>query len=182
MRLAVGTIQGMINSKGYLQMLNGFKEEVLGYYDEPNPSLRNTLHEFCKILNQNISMLFRDYTVDSFKAKSQYHTLARRYINRKRNMWLYFVSCTDSTHAPRGFLETETLLFYYKGFVAELCFQQDAKDRWFFKLNDIIINKKEVLDKEGLTKRLEQTGIDPHHYYKMLQAALNRMHSNYYFL
>lgn len=43
-------------------------------------------------------------------------------------MWLYFVSCTDSTHAPRGFLETETLLFDYKGFVVELCFQQDVKD------------------------------------------------------
>jgi hypothetical protein len=45
-------------------------------------------------------------------------------INGSGNIWLYFLGCTDGTHAPDYFRETEDFAYCYRGFIAKLIFEE----------------------------------------------------------
>ncbi|KGK91269.1 hypothetical protein DP73_04735 [Desulfosporosinus sp. HMP52] len=158
-----------------------FKEETLGYQDEPDTLLKNTLQEFCDILNQSIGDIYlKKYTMEHFKSRYRYAPLASRLINYERDVWLYFIGCTDGTHAPADFLESEWLLFYYKGFVIRLDFEEHRAARRTFKLKRITSKLQVIHDKTELNKKLAEQGIEPNQYHTMLQIALNTLRSNYY--
>lgn len=163
------------------ECLSVFKEETLSYYDELDASLQNTLQIFCDVLNKNgIQDIFlKAYSIDSFKSKYKYSSVASRYINYKGDIWLYCIGCTDGTHAPADFLESEWLLFYYKKFAIRLNFEENKKGNPKFKLDHMTINMH-IITKSQLDQILEEEGFDQVHYYHMLQLALNVYRSNYY--
>lgn len=155
-----------------------FKEETLGFIGETDTLSQSTLLEFCDILNQNsISSI---YTVEHFRSMSKYDLMNRRLINYERDVWLYFMGCTDGTHAPMDFLESEWLIFYYKGFVIRLDFEEHRATRCTFKLKLITTNKQVINSKNELNHKLEEQGIAPNQYHMMLQIALNTRRPNYY--
>ncbi|HPT76103.1 MAG: hypothetical protein GX198_00995 [Epulopiscium sp.] len=174
-----GTSIYRYNDKLKKELLTLFKKELLAYYGEPERALQNKLCEFCEILNQNV--ISAKYTVESFRVQDddENDILPSRLINRDGDIWLYFVGPADDTHLLSDNLETERLLFYYKGFVTCLFFSKNKTDKGFFKLNAFFVNKQEI-DKDELIEKLKENGIDSNEYHEILQIVLNNLHFNRY--
>lgn len=162
-----------------------FKEDILSFRGEPDEEERKKLQKICDVLNGRgiAHLVTRGYTVERFKLQSEYRPEERRFINKEGDIWIYFMGCTDGTHAPAGFRESEWFMFYYKGFAAELHFEEQFTAPRTFKLKIAFVKGYHIAEMSELNTILHEKGILVEKYYQLLREALDasRPYSpNYY--
>ena len=152
-----------------------FKRETLSYSGELTGAERERLQEICQLLNGRgiLRVLSKGYTVEGFRIKNSYEPKAYRLIDSKGDIWLYFLGCTDGTHAPEGFRETEWFLFCYKGLAAELHFEQQFTSPVSFLLKQVYTDEYRDIGVSGLNALLREKGIPSEEYYQALKDALD---------
>lgn len=162
-----------------------FKEEILSFRGEPDEEERIKLQKICDVLNGRgiVHLISQGYTVEKFKHQSEYTPEKRRFINAEGDIWIYFMGCTDGTHAPAGFRESEWFMFYYKGFAAELHFEEEFTAPRTFKLKIAFVKGYHIAEISELNALLYEKEILVEKYYQLLREALNAYRpnsSNYY--
>jgi len=88
------------------------------------------------------------------------------------------MGCTDSTHAPAGFRESEWFMFYYKGFSAELHFEEQFTAPRTFKLKIAFVKGYHIAEISELNTILHENGILVEKYYQILREALDAFRHN----
>lgn len=146
-----------------------FVKEILSYYDEPNEEQQKKLQDICNILNSFYRGL-EVYKIEHFKMKSKYGPEKYQWINKEGDIWLYFMGCTDGTHAPDDFKETEWLAFFYKGIAVELNFEEQMTGPRTFKLKNIVTSYPGIQDIQTL---LSDNKVSPDEYYSILREVLD---------
>ena len=144
--------------------------------DELDETGYKKLQEICDVLSVHGKYSQRYCKVESFKIKCAYQE-KYRLINEEGDIWLYFMGCTDGTHAPSDFKESEWLMFYYKGFAVELEFEQQRGAPVPFKLKFVVSNGTVINELQML---LLEKGIFVDKYYHIMRKALNAQRPNYY--
>lgn len=162
-----------------------FKEDILSFRGGPDEEERKKLQKICDVLNGRgiVHLVTLGYTVERFKLQSEYRPEERRFVNKEGDIWLYFMGCTDGTHAPAGFRESEWFMFYYKGFAAELHFEEQFTAPRTFNLKIAFVKGYHIAEISELNTILHEKGILVEKYYQLLREALDASRpnsSNYY--
>ena len=143
--------------------------------DEPDIKTREKFQTICDTVNGVYWNSRGDWKVGDFtpQGRQNRYLATERWINEENGVWLMFLNATDKTHAPEGFMETERFLFYYKGFAAQLNFEEQPTNPVVFLFKTAVIAKNSnSISKAEFFALLESKGFNRKEYASALTQAL----------